>query len=176
LGLGFHGGGGRVAPYTRLLATIDAISAGTTGVVSPKIAKTVELVSPAAALRRRVAVVTRSQRAAALLKAVLAHHKPIVADRDIPEEGDVIIYLWTSTMPDLRDFDEVVFVEYPWSSATIDDAVGSALSDFGPYHTTVLHSPGTIDDRLAVLSATKREQGNRTLDDRDIDYLLTPRW
>lgn len=168
-------GGGNVAPFTKLAAQIETTSAGTGSTISPKITKTVELITPAANLRRRIAVVTRSPRAAALLKAVLANFHPKVTDRDLPDDN-LIIYLWQTKLPDLRDFDEVVFLEYPWSAQMIDDCVGSSLTDLGPYHTTVLHCPGTIDDRMAILAAKKKETMEEGITTADINYLLSPRW
>jgi len=91
------------------------------------------------------------------------------------------VLLWSRTLPDLRGFDEVVLLEYPWSTALLDAAVGNAAVESGPRRVAVMHAPGTVDDRLAVHAARRRELGpaddpHRPPDDEELAHLLTRRW
>ena len=84
-------------------------------------------------------------------------------------------------VPDLRGFDEVVLLEYPWSTALIDAAVGHASVPRGPRSVAVMHSPGTVDDRLAVHAARRRELSptddpHQPPDQGELEHLLSPRW
>lgn len=165
-------------PHQKLQAAIDITSAGTSGQLSPKLAAVSQIVNPAVSLRRKVAVVTRSTRAAALLRATLAALRPAFTDREVPD-AQLVVVVWDEKLPDLRDFDDVIFMEYPWSVTMIDSSIGPAVTTNGPRHTTVLHAPGTWDDRLAIYAARQRELGANTgvgPNEADVEYLLARRW
>lgn len=170
------------APRRRLLEAGDIISAGTSSSLSPKIAAVVELARDAYVARRRLAVVTRSKRAATLLRASLAAWSPKVVDEmaQTSDFGPMTVVLWQRSLCDLRGFDEVVFLDYPWSTAVIDTAVGHASVDLGPRRVVVLHSPGTIDDRLAAYAARRgeldRDDPSSPPTDDELEYLLARRW
>lgn len=167
----------------RLTEATEIVSAGTTDTVSPKIAIAIAIVAQARLARRRVAIVTRATRAAPLLRASLAAHGATFLDSGTStvESSPVTIVLWTQRLPDLRQFDDVIFLDYPWSSLLIDEAVGSAANDLGARRVVILHMPGTVDDRLAVYAARRRERG-ATIDPadppegEDLEYLLARRW
>jgi hypothetical protein len=77
-----------------------------------------------------------------------------------PVEGHrFVLVRFDRELPDLRWFDEVIVVDYPWSFAALDAAVGAPTSDHGPLQVTCLHLTGSVDDRLAVLAARRRELG-----------------
>jgi hypothetical protein len=93
-----------------------------------------------------------------------------------PDGATVVTF--TDTPGDLRSFDEVVIIDYPWSMETLEAAVGAAGDETGPGRVSCLHTPGSIDDRLALMSARRRElSGNGTgpPDEEETRYLLTPR-
>lgn len=167
----------------RLHDACEVLSAGTATGVSPKIAAAHELARAAHGSRRRLVLATRSRRAATMLRATLAAYAPVCTDEagcDGPT-ATVTVLSWTRALPDLRGFDEVVLLEYPWSTGLLELAVGPAGAGAGPRRVSVMHTPGTVDDRLAVYAARRRELG-ATDDpyapptDEELVHLLAPRW
>lgn len=161
----------------------DIVAAGTPDALSPKLAAVTSALSQHDRSRHRVAIATRSRRAGALLAATLAAHRPRLLDDEAPGEPEpgITIVMWTERIPDLRGFDEVLLLDYPWSSLLIDAAIGTAAADRGPRRVVVLHSPGTVDDRLATYAARRRELG--VAEDPatppspdELAYLLARRW
>lgn len=166
----------------RLASALDVVAAGPPGGLSPKLGAALQAVSVAAAQRCSIAVVTRSARAAALLRATLAAFSPTVVDgAALDAAGPVSVVLWSQSLGDLRRFSTVVFLDYPWSTAAVDAAVGSSAADTGPANVVLVHAAGTIDDRLAVYAARRRELGsgddpNRPPTREDVEHLLARRW
>lgn len=154
----------------------DLVTVGTTTTTSPKVAAALEAVLEAAAAGRRVAVVTRSQRLAGLLRVMASAYKPVVITSGEPlPAAQVCIVCFSSSICDLRQFDDVVVVDYPWSATALDDAVGTP-SGPGPGLVTVVHAAHSIDDRLAVLACLRAEvhSGNHFPDADELDWLLSP--
>jgi hypothetical protein len=166
----------------RLASSLDIVTAGPPGGLSPKIGMALQAVTEAVAAGSPIAIVTRSARAASLLRATLAGFSPTIVDGGGEiERAGVAVVLWARQLGDLRRFDRVVFLDYPWSTAQIETAVGSAAADAGPSLVAVVHAAGTIDDQLAVYAARRRQLGDfddpaRPPSSADIDHLLAPRW
>jgi hypothetical protein len=166
-----------------LAQIMEMISAGAPQSISPKLSEAAREVREAAIRGNRVAVVTRHRKTATMLKAMLRPVKSVtVTPGDVVPDGvPVMIVVFDTILPDLRSFDEVVLVDYPWSTGAVEDAVGSAAGRAGPQRVVFLHMPGTVDDRLAMLAAVRRESGDpfaasRELSPSDVAYLLSPRW
>jgi hypothetical protein len=161
-----------------LAEALEIISAGTAHATSPKLAAASAVVRDAYTAGRRVVVATRHRRSASLLRNALRPLPVVVADAaDGPmPAAPVVVLRFEDTLPDLRSADTVVVVDYPWSSSVLERAVGAADSGEGPSQVTVLHMPGTVDDRVAMLAARRRELGpalaGQGLSDDDVDYLL----
>jgi hypothetical protein len=148
-------------PATALSELLDLVTAGPPHAISPKITAALTLVHET---KGSVAVVTRSKRAAGMLKNMLRPRlstilEPSMLAPAIPE--GVYIVRVDHVWPDLRAFDHVIVLDYPFSLATLDGAVGAAAEP-GPA-TTVIHANGSIDDRLVVL-ATRRAMASGVID------------
>lgn len=148
------------APAAGVLAdALEIISAGTAYVTSPKVAAAAELASEALTAGRRAAVITRHRRTASLIQGLLHAYNPIsLTTADWPGEpitNRAVVLRFDRTLPDLKWFDVVIFIDWPWSLQVITDAVGSGAATDGPDQIFVLHSPNTVDDRL-VIAASKR--------------------
>lgn len=149
-------------PYGMLAQLLDISSAGPSMSMSPKVAAAADLARTAAGRRRSVAVLCRSARTANLLRQMLRPLPTTLCDTTTipaPVAGEVAVVTFDGQLGDLRTFDEVVVVDYPWSSRTLDRAVGSSAEGHGPAQVTVVHAAGTVDDRLAMLAARRRELG-----------------
>lgn len=177
-------------PASVLAESLEVVSAGPAHATSPKVAAVVTRVRAAAAAGRRVVVLTRHRRTATLVSASL---RPLPVRQVDASEGDAgldaalasdvaaVVVRFERGVPNLRAFDEVVVVDYPWSMETLEQAVGSSSAQHGPRTVTCLHAEGTLDDRLALMSACRRElQGVIDPDamptPEEISYLLQPRW
>ena len=139
-------------------ALMGATSCGSALAMSPKLSRAVALARSAHGAGRSVAVVTQHARTAVLLKGLL-RPLPVHEYRNgsAPLSG-VTIVRSDQVLADLRDFDEVVFIDYPWSTAVIDSMVGDAGAERAPTRVTVLHLADSIDDRVAVVAAKRRER------------------
>lgn len=147
----------RQDPAAVLAEAFDITSAGPSHALSPKIATVVELADVALTDRQRVVVATRIDRTAQLLRALLRHHQPRLARAgDVDHGAALTIVTFDGALGDLRWADNVIVVDYPWSTTAIDAAVGDA-DEPGPKQVTLLHLTGSIDDRLAHLAARRRE-------------------
>ena len=51
----------------------------------------------------------------------------------------------------------MIVCDYPWSFADLDNSIGSPAGR-GPSLVSVLHSPGTVDDRIAMYAARQAER------------------
>lgn len=175
---------GRSNPAGVLAELLEIVSAGPTHAISPKVAASAMRAKSAAEAGRRVAVLTRHRRTALLLKASL---RPLsvksvdAAEGDLPTDAQVVVVRFDQALPNLRGFDEVVCVDYPWSAETLERAVGAASGDRGPFGVTCVHMVGTVDDRLAMLFARRSEHAVVAASEapptpQEITYLLSPRW
>lgn len=166
-----------------LAEVLELVSAGPANALSPKIAAAAEMARSAHARDRSVAVVTRHRRAAQLIRSMLRPLScstleappPLTAVPRVP----VAIVRYEHLLPDLRAFDEVVVVDYPWSFSILEHAIGASTEESGP-DVVVLHASGSVDDRLSVLAARRSELGEVSdgtvpPDASDIAYLLAPR-
>lgn len=173
-------------PRELLAEVMEIVSAGPGAALSPKVAEAVGRARAFAQTGGSVALVTRQRRTAVLLKASLrgaCAHTPVQVDGDageVPDDVALAVVRFDRRLPDLRRFDLVVFLDYPWSFEQFDRAVGAASDDVGPQRVVVIHAAGTIDDRLAVAAMLRRElsPGRDTdspLTDEEVAYLLEPR-
>ena len=142
-------------PSEALAEILEVVSAGPSHAMSPKIGVALTAIRDAHSAGRSIAVCTRHQRATALLRALA---RPL--EVDVVSSGavrsPVSVVRFDTALPDLSGFDEVWFLDYPWSLAELDASVGAAGFPHGP-DVTVIHAPGTIDDRLALLAARRAE-------------------
>jgi len=161
---------------------LETITAGPGHIVSPKLAAAVVIARKEMDKGRSCAIVTRSKKAATLLRSLL---RPIPVDVTepggvpTPEGGRVAIVRFSLTWPDLRSFDHVVILDYPWSLSVVDDAVGPASAP-GTDRVTLIHAIDTIEDRLALLASRRAESAGLTDATspptlEEISYLVTPR-
>lgn len=145
-----------------LAEELEVCSAGSKFVLSPKIAEAVSRAQTGLDDGRRVAVLTRHRRTESLLRGLLRAYAPQTADMTssrVAPQHRLVLVRFERELPDLRWFDEVIVVDYPWSVALLDAAVGPPTSEDGPLRVTCLHLTGTLDDRLAELAARRRELG-----------------
>jgi hypothetical protein len=175
-----------------VLKAIEISSYGTPEQVSPKIGAATRLAQEAVTQKHSIILVTAFTPTANILRDTLANFSPILVDditvkevfKTSPSPSSVVICLTSWTASDLRSFDEVIFIDYPWSTTSIELAVGSAAAEWGPRQVTILHSPNLIDDRLAVYAARRRELSPILIDSNpakpptnaDCTYLLAQRW
>lgn len=173
-------------PAALLAETLEIVTAGPDQGIGPKVAQAARRALDAAAMGRRVAVVTRHRRAANLVRGACRPTHVVLFEAGTGDpaaalnDARLAVVRYDATLPDLRSFDEVVVLDYPWSFETLERAVGSAADESGPSQVTVVHMTGTVDDRLAMLAARRRELG--ALIDatgppsaKEVDYLLAPR-
>jgi hypothetical protein len=163
------------SPSTALSEMFEIVTAGPPHAISPKVTTAVAVAST---LTGSVAIVTRSKRAGLLIKGLLRTVTSVEPAGHVPTSptGIVVIrvdHVW----PGLHHFDHVLVLDYPYSLATLDAAVGPAASP-GP-STTVFHANGSIDDRMVVL-ATRRALASGVVDAtappslEDIAFLFDP--
>ena len=159
------------------------VSAGPSTSVSPKVSRAVEIARTESTRGRRIALVTRHPRTAQLIRSAL---RPLGvamvenADRMNDNEAKIVIVRADGRTGDLREYDHVVLVDYPWSSLATESAIGNAGESVGPQQVTVLHLDCPLDDRSALLAARRRELGAVTdpyapPTDEEIVYLLSQR-
>ena len=151
----------RVHSSELLAEAMELVTAGPASSISPKIAAAAARVRTAVEEGKRVAVVTRHRRAATLLTASLRGVGKVttasVYAEDALPETQVVVVRFDRKLPDLRNFDMAVVLDMPWSVDVLDRAVGAASSSDGCPHVVVLHAAGTVDDRIALLAARRRE-------------------
>lgn len=170
-------------PEHVLSEVLEMISAGPSNAVSPKVAAAAEIVRSAMKAGRSVAIVTRHRRTAQLMKSML---RPVSCSTlENPSPTAVVprvplaIIRFDGLLPDLRSFDEVLVLDYPWSFDVLERAVGPSSEPTGP-DVVILHATASVDDRLAVLAARRSELGDVSVgaappSPSEIVYLLTPR-
>jgi hypothetical protein len=172
-------------PQPLLSQALAVATVGTAHTTSPKLAAAIELTRAAVLDGKRVAIVTRHRGVATLLPVLLSPVQVAVADASSGQRGvddtataQVCLLRFETTLPSLAGFDEVVVLDYPWSTAVLDAAAGPPAGP-GPSQVTVVHAAGTVDDRLAVMAAMRRERGGwddpAPPDDDEAALLLVPR-
>jgi hypothetical protein len=181
---GVYSSAGTQDPRAQLARLLEIASAGPPSALSPKVAATIDRARRAVDAGRRVAIATRHRRVATMLTASLRSMSGVTVTQTDAAAGapdsDVVVVRFDDVLPDLRSYDVVVLVDYPWSMDEIDNAVGAASDSSGVDVVLVVHAAGTVDDRLALLAARRRELGSaaahtRGLSDAEVSYLLQPR-
>lgn len=173
---------GDSAPAALLVEALEVASAGPSLALSPKIAAVAERAQAALDAGRRVAIVTRHRRTATLVRGMVRAHDTVsveasaAADQGVPRARLAVIR-FDRELPDLRWFDDILVVDFPWSWAVLDAAVGSPVEQEGPGNVTVFHLNASIDDRLAMLAARRKQLGSvidhgAPPDGAEISYLL----
>lgn len=177
-----HAGGSQ---HALLADSLEILSAGPQLALSPKIPAAVAAAAKALDAGRRVAILTRHRRTATLVRATLRATDAVVLEASAAIESGVpqtrlAIIRYDRELPDVRWFDEVIVIDYPWSTALLEAAVGPASDESGPLKVSFVHLAGTLDDRLAMLAARRRELGSvidqsAVPSDAEITYLFEPR-
>lgn len=146
----------------KLTGLLELSSFGSAHCLSPKISQAVAAARSAQASGGTVAVVCRHPRTAELVLAMLRGTAAQVADTrwyssPVTPGPGVTLVLYERDIPPLSAFTHVIVVDYPWSTAVVDDAVGSAALGGGVQDVTLIHLRGSLDDKLAVLAAHRRD-------------------
>lgn len=145
----------------RLTDLLELVSCGSAHILGPKISAAVSSAIKSASQGRAIAVLTNHPRTAQLISSALRGSKCRVVDaralRSLEATEGVTVVLYERTMPILSAFQDALIVDYPWSSAVIDDAVGSAALQGGCQHVEVIHLRDSLDDRLAQLASHRRD-------------------
>jgi hypothetical protein len=128
----------------RAAELLSWVSAGPPSMLGSKIAEVLAFASS----DEPFVAVTRVSRTASLLTG-LAASRPWITVVDASER-----------LPDLSGFDRVVFLEPPFSYQETDRAVVESSDSTGCRDVTVLHSPGTVDDRFALLAFLRRRRSS----------------
>lgn len=149
-----------------LAAVLEATSAGTAAQVSPKLASAMAMARAALVKGQRVAVVSPHRRTLTMLRAALTpvttfmatfpNSDAVVAEALASPGPSALLVLSSVCSPNLSRMDAVIFCDYPWNTDDIDRMCGPADSS-GPKSVAVVHAVGTVDDRLAVFAALRRE-------------------
>lgn len=169
----------RLSDPERLLAELLSLSSsGPAHALSPKVVAAVSL-ALASGPEERLALVTRHERTAVLLAGLLRAVGAAVVDTPSPEGPRVAIVVYDEEPPDLRPLDHVIVLDYPWSFVALERAVGPASDPRGPRRVTCVHLLESIDDRVAMLAARRREFDSWTTrasapDFVEVGYLLAP--
>lgn len=173
---------GATAPAALLVEALEIVSVGPSLALSPKIAAAVAQARRAREAGRRVVLLTRHARTAAILRATLREPGSRLIEASAAREAgmpevDVAIVRYDRELPDLRAYDEVLVVDIPWSWSLLDAAVGSPVQISGPSAVTVFHLKGSLDDRLAMLAARRKQLGavidqSQAPDGSEMNYLL----
>jgi hypothetical protein len=137
----------------RVLQLLAATSSGSDLIISPKISKAIEIARLSCMEGLSVAVVTFNQKTVRLLKGMLRPN--LVVDFYPEKQISPGITLVNDSSANLRTFDEVIFIDYPWSASILEGMVGEADSLNGPKRVTQIHLAGSIDDRLAVVAGKR---------------------
>lgn len=149
------------APALTLSSLLEVTSAGPEYATSPKVAAAVAAANTALSEGARVVIVTRHSRTAQLVNGLLRGRGGVIvtdaSSLNVLGQGvRLVIGKFDRVWPDLTRFDHVIVMDWPWSLRVLEDAVGSSASPVGPAVVQVLHTPGSLDDRL-VLAAAHRQ-------------------
>lgn len=163
-------------PAVTVMTLMELTSAGPEYATSPKVAAAVGELQAGLDAGERVIVATRFTRTAHLVHAMLRGRGVDLAltseeAHTIRGRNRGLVARLDRGWGDLTGFDRVIVVDWPWSFTTIDDAVGSAAGTVGPHLVEVLHTPGSIDDKLVLLAA-RRGGDDGTLSGAETAWLL----
>ena len=166
-----------------LAEALVLVSAGVSGSVSPKVTRATEIAAQCNLAGERVALVTRHLRTAQLLRTALREFEPVSVDGPASEKdvsSTLLIVRTDGQLGDLRSFDQVVILDYPWSSLALEPAIGAAGDQTGTNRVTCLHLDCPLDVRSSLLAARRREMGAvkdpfSPLTEEEIAYLLSQR-
>lgn len=149
-------------PLCILEDVLEVVSAGPPQRLSKKVGAAITVIRQAVAKDRRVLVLTRHVRTQRMLRAGLSGVRSTVGE--VPGSGvvigpaQVVVLRWSEILRGpLPDADEVLVCDYPWSFAELDAALGPPTGP-GPALISILHAPGTIDDRVAMYAASRAEE------------------
>lgn len=169
-------------PADMLAEMLSITSSGPAHATSPKVVAAAAQAQRAAQERRPIVLLTRHQRTSQLLKAMLRPLPVVCAEpgEPISPSSPITVLRYDSDLPSLKAFQDVVVIDYPWSSDILERAIGSAQEQSWPQKVTCLHLENTIDDRVAVLAARRRERsavldGTAPPSAEELAYLLVPR-
>ena len=151
-------------PDTYFVEACEILSSGPAHALSPKVPAAIAKAQSALAAGRRVIIATRHRSTATLIKSVLRTTDAVIIEaqeaiaRGVPP-ARLVIVRFDRELPDLSGCDDLIVVDYPWSTALLERATGSASDIDGPLSITVLHLQGTLDDGLAMYAAHRAERG-----------------
>ena len=126
-------------PADVLAELLSIASAGPAHATSPKVVTAAGRARKAASEGRPIALLTRHARTAQLLKAMLRPLAVQIVEGEIPQEiTPVTVVRFDSDLPRLDAFQEVVMIDYPWSTEVLERAVGSASEPGNPDRKSVV--------------------------------------
>ena len=169
-------------PTTALLQLIEITTAGPPQSISPKVSSASEDARKYLNRGYSVAILCRSSRTGTLIRSLLRPLNVIISEgnRLTAVKGQAQIIYFSENIPTLFDFDIVLVLDYPWNSASLEGSIGNASADNGPRLVRVYHISESIDDRLSLLAARRRELGYLGNTEKpsleEIAFLLAPRW
>lgn len=169
-------------PSDVLTELLGIASSGPATATSPKVVTAASRVRKAVADKRSVVLLTRHSRTAHLLKGMLRPLDVRLSEgtNEVAPAGHATIIKFDTQLPSLRSFQDVIVVDYPWSTEVLEKAVGSAADSGTPNSVTCIHLENSVDDRLAMLAARRRERsivanGSEGPSAEELTYLLAPR-
>lgn len=169
-------------PEDVLVELLAISSAGPPHSTSPKVIKAAARARKAHQEGRPIALLTRHSRTAQLLKSMLRPLPVTLSEEEsvVSEPSAITVVRFDIEIPKLNAFQEVVVIDYPWSTQSLERSVGSAAENGAPQHVVCLHLEGSVDDRLAMLAARRRERasvsdGSSAPSREELMYLLAPR-
>lgn len=157
-GLLYEGGN----PLEVLAGALEIITVGTGKDVSPKLTTAVNLARQKAGEGQRVAIITSQKRAIMMLRALLSPLRVQVISShndEVQEETQAVIVHSYNNLIDLRSFDTVLVIDYPFNTDVLERFIGGAWDTIGSKVVTLIHGKCDIENRLSILSARKRELG-----------------
>ena len=169
-------------PTAALLQLIEVTTSGPPQSISPKVNSASEDARKYLKRGYSVAILCRSSRTGTLVRSLLRPLNVIISegDRLAPVKGQAQIIYFNETIPPLFNFDVVLVLDYPWNSASLEASLGNASADNGPKLVRMYHISESIDDRLSLLAARRRELGYLGNIEKpsleEISFLLAPRW
>jgi|688.fasta_scaffold41573_4 hypothetical protein len=171
-----------IDPVAALLNLIEITTSGSPQSISPKILTASEDAKKYLKRGDSVAILCRSNRTAMLLRSLLRPLNVKIHEGPNPEPvaGQAQVIYFSTEIPPIHDFDIVLVLDYPWNTSMLDSAVGDASAENGPKLTRIYHIVESIDDRLSLLAARRRELGYLGNSDKpsneEVSFLLAPRW
>ena len=147
--------------FDLLTKIMEMISAGTDEVISPKMVKVCELVSN---IKKegfsKTIICTRFAKTQRGLSMLLSSMEPELLNIESYKgraNKELAILKFDEVLPNLREYENVIIVDYPWSLGVIEDAVGSSENQDGSRYVSLIHLRGSVDDRLSIFAARRTE-------------------